>query len=270
MKRPFILSASISEASLGDPHWATKALAAAEAMGIDLLVLGCPDGAPFDAQVIAAWVAARSSGIGIVPMVPAKTSHPFHVARALSAVDFLCDGRSGWMPVSGGAPDGMAEDMVRAAQSLWDGWDADALIIDKASGRYLDTAKVRASHYEGPFFRVAGPVNAMRPPQGHPLLVVDGDALVAVDGIDVALVREGQSVPARKRLLKVTLEADVGALSAQFERGEIDGLHVDLADALVELPLMTMRFADLAGARANGPLRQRLGLALETLATEIA
>ena len=68
----------------------------------------------------------------------------------------------------------MAEDMVAAARSLWDGWGADTLIIDKASGRYLDSSKVRASNYAGPFFHVAGPLNAMRPPQGHPLLVVDG------------------------------------------------------------------------------------------------
>jgi Luciferase-like monooxygenase len=270
MTRHFILSASIADPALGDPQWAAQALDMAEATGLDLLVLGRADAVPFDAQVIAAWAAARSSTVGIVATVPAKTSHPFHVARALSAVDFLCDGRSGWMPVAVDAPEGMAEDMVGAARSLWDGWDADALIIDKASGRYLDTTKVRASHYAGPFFRVAGPVNAMRPPQGHPLLVTDADAPVAVDGIDVALVREGQVLHAKRRLLKVSLESDTAVLAARFAGGEIDGVNVDLADTLAELPLMVSRFAALAGSRATGPLRQRLGLLLETRATEIA
>jgi hypothetical protein len=270
MTRPFILSASIADVALGDPQWAGAVLAAAEAAGIDLLVLGRADALPFDAQVIAAWAAARSSTVGIITTVPASTSHPFHVARALSAVDFLCDGRSGWMPLAGGAPDGMAEDMVGAARSLWDGWGADTLIIDKASGRYLDTAKVRASNYAGPFFQVAGPVNAMRPPQGHPLLVSDADSPVAVDGIDVALVREGQAGGAARSLLKVAFDGDVAAIAAEFAAGTIDGVHFDLGDAMAELAQIGTRFGKLAGPRIGGALRTRLDLPLNPRAMEIA
>jgi alkanesulfonate monooxygenase SsuD/methylene tetrahydromethanopterin reductase-like flavin-dependent oxidoreductase (luciferase family) len=188
MTRPFILSASIGEAALNDPAWAGPVLAAADAAGLDLLMLGRAGEVPFDAQVIAAWAAPRSTRVGIIAAVPAATAHPFHVARALSAIDFLCDGRAGWSPLAGDAPAGMAEDMVGAARSLWDGWGADTLIIDKASGRYLDSSKVHASNYAGPFFRVAGPVNAMRPPQGHPLLVIDGDAPLALGDADIVLV----------------------------------------------------------------------------------
>lgn len=270
MTRPFILSASLADAALGDRQWAGTALAAAEAAGIDLLVLGRADALPFDAQVIAASAAARSSTVGIIATVPASTSHPFHVARALSAVDFLCDGRSGWMPLAGGAPDGMAEDMVGAARSLWDGWGADTLIIDKASGRYLDTAKVHASNYAGPFFQVAGPVNAMRPPQGHPVLVSDADAPVAVGGIDVALVREGQAGNAARSVLKVAFDGDPVALAAQFAAGVIDGVHFDLSDALAELGPIAERFGKLAGVRQGGSLRARLDLPPAPRAMEMA
>lgn len=266
MTRPFILSVSTGDPRLNEPDWARVVLSAAERAGADLFVMGRPDARPFDAQVIVGWAAALAGRIGIVAAVPAATSHPFHIARALSAVDFLSGGRSGWLPLSGGAPDGMAEDMVRAVHSLWDGWGADTLIIDKASGRYLDTSKVGPSNYEGPFFKIAGPVNAMRPPQGHLLLVVDGAEPVAAADADIALVAEGQSLPARRRLLKVAIDADPAELEARFARGEIDGIHFELTDAEAELAQIASRFGHLASPREGATLRQRLGLELQELA----
>jgi alkanesulfonate monooxygenase SsuD/methylene tetrahydromethanopterin reductase-like flavin-dependent oxidoreductase (luciferase family) len=217
-----IVAATISDARLNDPVWAADRLEQAEAAGIDLLILGGPENLKFDPLVLAAWAAPRTRRMHIVATVPASLSHPFHVARALSAIDFLCEGRSGWCPVPAGAPHGMAEDMVAAARSLWDGWGEDTLIIDKASGRYLDSSKVRASNYAGPFFRVAGPLNAMRPPQGHPLLVVDGAFPLALEGADIALVGPDESANAKKVLAKIGLgeAAPEGA----------DGVHYTLAD----------------------------------------
>jgi alkanesulfonate monooxygenase SsuD/methylene tetrahydromethanopterin reductase-like flavin-dependent oxidoreductase (luciferase family) len=217
-----IVAATISDTRLNDPVWAAARLNEAEAAGIDLLILGCPVDLTFDALVFAAWAAPRTRRMHIVATVPAGRSHPFHVARALSAIDFLSAGRSGWCPVPAGAPQGMAEDMVAAARSLWDGWGADTLIIDKASGRYLDSSKVHPSNYEGPFFRVAGPLNAMRPPQGHPLLVVDGALGLALDEADIALLGPGETANARKMLAKIGLgeEAPEGA----------DGVHYTLTD----------------------------------------
>jgi len=217
-----IVAATISDTRLNDPVWAAARLNEAEDAGIDLLILGGPDDLIFDPLVLAAWAAPRTRRMHIVATVPASRSHPFHVARALSAIDFLSAGRSGWCPVPAGAPQGMAEDMVAAACSLWDGWDADTLIIDKASGRYLDSSKVRPSNYEGPFFRVAGPVNAMRPPQGRPLLVVDGAVPLAVDDADIALLGPGESAKAKKMLAKIGI-GDTAPKGA-------DGVHYTLTD----------------------------------------
>jgi alkanesulfonate monooxygenase SsuD/methylene tetrahydromethanopterin reductase-like flavin-dependent oxidoreductase (luciferase family) len=266
MSRAFLLSVSTGDPRLNDPLWARNVLSAAEQAGIDLFVMGRPDARPFDAQVILGWAAAATSRIGIVAAVPAATSHPFHVARALSAVDFLSDGRSGWLPLSGGAPDGLAEDMVAAVCGLWDGWSADTLIIDKASGRYLDASKVRPTNHEGPFFKIAGPVNAMRPPQGHILLVVDGADPVEVADADIALVAEGQSLPARRRLLKAKIDSDAAGIAERFARGEIDGVHFELNDAVADIGLIADRFGHLVEARAGKTLRDRLGLALEEFA----
>jgi alkanesulfonate monooxygenase SsuD/methylene tetrahydromethanopterin reductase-like flavin-dependent oxidoreductase (luciferase family) len=269
MTRPFLISVSISGTAFDDPLRADALLKQAEAAGVDLLVLGRADDLPFDPLVLAAWAAPRSERIGLIATVPAALSHPFHVARALSAIDFLCAGRSGWSPVPGGAPAGMAEDMVGAARSLWDGWDADTLIIDKASGRYLDTTKVRDSNYEGPFFKVRGPVNAMRPPQGHPLLVIDGATGLALDDADIALVAEGEPRPAASRyLVKASLSVDPAELSDRFAAAAIDGVHFALDDPEAGLSAIAECYVALAGQRsAAGTLRQRLGLPLGTSTT---
>ncbi len=272
MTRPFILSAAIADPSLAVPETARTYLEAAEAAGLDLLLFGHAGARPFDAQVLVAWAAPLTSRVGLVATVPASNAHPFHVARALSAVDFLCAGRTGWSVLPEGAPDGMAEDMIGAARSLWDGWGSDTLILDKASGRYLDASKVKASNYEGPFFKVAGPVNAMRPPLGQPLLVLDDAAPLAIADADIALVAKAGAeagAGATKRLLKVTLETSLDAISAAFAAGTIEGVHLTLADPLVELPRMATRFAQLVAANpgAAGNLRERLGLPLAPTAS---
>jgi alkanesulfonate monooxygenase SsuD/methylene tetrahydromethanopterin reductase-like flavin-dependent oxidoreductase (luciferase family) len=168
------LSASFGGLALADPAYAASVLPLAEAAGVDLLVLGTPASLPFDPQVLAAWAAPRLSRMGVVPVVSARITHPFHAARSLSAIDYLSDGLLGWCPVGEGESPAQVADLVRATRALWDGWDADCLIMDKASGRYLDSSKVRASHYQGTHYKVRGPVNAMRPKQGHPLLMCDG------------------------------------------------------------------------------------------------
>lgn len=261
MTRRLILSATLGDARMNDPVWAGAMLAQAETAGLDFVVLGDPVDLRFDPLVLAAWAAPRVSRMGIVAAVPAALSHPFHVARALSAIDFLCDGQSGWMPVPGATPPGLAEDMVAAARSLWDGWDADTLVIDQASGVYLDPAKVRASNHSGPHFTVAGPVNAMRPPQGHPLLVVDGDRAVAVADIDVALVGIAAAPQARLRLANVA-PGELAGIAARFEAGTIDGAHCLLGDGEADL----CRIAEFAAGLARDPapggtLRARLGIA---------
>ncbi|WDF74866.1 LLM class flavin-dependent oxidoreductase [Novosphingobium sp. KACC 22771] len=264
MTRSFILSAGVGDPALAEPATSAQILTAAEAAGVDLLLLGRHDSLPFDPQVIAAWAAPRVSRLGVVPLVSTRIAHPFHVARALSAIDFLSGGLLGWAPVAQGGSAAQLADMVRATRALWDGWDEDCLIIDKEAGRYLDTTKVRPSNYVGTHYSVRGPVNAMRPKQGHPLLVCDAASPFAVPGIDVVIAAEGQAFPAAaRRLLRVEPDIDVAAMAARFEAGEIDGLHVDLAHPLAELGRIGESLSALTrGRAAEGTLRERLGLPL--------
>ena len=55
-------------------------------------------------------------------------------------------------------------------KGLWDGWDDGALLLDKASGRYFDEAKMHVLNHHGRFFKVRGPLNVACMPQGHPVI----------------------------------------------------------------------------------------------------
>ncbi|NBC36000.1 nitrilotriacetate monooxygenase [Novosphingobium sp. FSY-8] len=263
MTHPFILSASVTQAELSDPAWAAPVLAQAQSLGLDMLLLGRA-GAPlaFDAQVIAAWAASQLTTMGVVPVVGTGLGHPFHTARGLSAVDWLAGGMLGWNPA--GPDAAQVADMARAANALWDGWSDDTLIIDKDSGRYLDTTKVIVPDYRGSHYRTRGPVNAMRPRQGNPVLVADADAPFDLAQTDISIAAQGQSAPsARLRLIRVGLDADVAMLAAAHAAGEIAGAHVDLDDAVAQLPQLAAAFAPVIEGRARattGTLRQRLGL----------
>jgi N-acetyl-S-(2-succino)cysteine monooxygenase len=57
---------------------------------------------------------------------------------------------------------------------LWDSWASDASIYDKASAQCFDPAKVRILNHAGKHFRVRGPLNVPRSPQGRPIVVQAG------------------------------------------------------------------------------------------------
>jgi len=68
----------------------------------------------------------------------------------------------------------MAEEFVGVVRGLWDCWADDAIVADRATGRYIDPAKVRALDHAGPHFRVKGPLNIGRAPQGRPVILQAG------------------------------------------------------------------------------------------------
>jgi alkanesulfonate monooxygenase SsuD/methylene tetrahydromethanopterin reductase-like flavin-dependent oxidoreductase (luciferase family) len=61
-------------------------------------------------------------------------------------------------------------------KGLWDSWADDTFPQDKATGRFLDPAKVQVLGHKGKHFKVAGPLNAPRPPQGHPVVFSAGQS----------------------------------------------------------------------------------------------
>ncbi|EOM77881.1 FMN-dependent monooxygenase [Rhodococcus rhodnii] len=144
-----------------------------------------------DPVVLLATIAAATSRIGLIATASTTYSEPYNLARSFAALDHVSGGRAGWNIVTTAAENasanfGFAEhpraddryaraaEFVDAATALWDSWDDDAVVLDKAAGRYVDTARIHTVDADGDHVRVAGPLNAPRPPQGHPVLVQAG------------------------------------------------------------------------------------------------
>jgi len=67
-----------------------------------------------------------------------------------------------------------AREFVDICKGLWDGWEDGAVTADRASGTFVDTAKVRELDHKGQFFAVKGALDLPRSPQGWPVMVQAG------------------------------------------------------------------------------------------------
>lgn len=163
-----------------------------------------------DAALVAARLAPRSEGVGLVPTVTTTHTEPFHVSKALATIDHASHGRAGWqVAVSTGADDAAhvgrrqapdaaaawaeAAEAIDVVSRLWDSWEDDAEIRDVETGRFVDRDKLHYVDHDGVHFAVKGPSITPRPPQGHPVVVVRGDSdaalAVAAEHADVVRVR---------------------------------------------------------------------------------
>lgn len=304
MNPPMILSMQIpAQTPLADPTVAARIGALADECASDLLVLGEPTEscAPpaFESLLVAPWIAARARDFGVVVTVSALHSEPFHVARALSALDFLSHGRCGWHPQSravdwaryGGVGQvepaqyaAKAQDFVAATRSLWDSWDSDALIIDPQSGAYLHSDRVHPNNHRGPYHAVRGPLNAARPSQGHPVLVLSQrdplSACVEPDVLIVDSLRDSKHSSCRELLrvpLGVAAETPLRDWRERLAASGCVGLHLECKDAAADLEwfarTIVPRWREAGLLRPDGvagSLRTRLGLPRPLTASERA
>ncbi|MDE0244402.1 MAG: NtaA/DmoA family FMN-dependent monooxygenase, partial [Gammaproteobacteria bacterium] len=136
-------------------------------------------------------LAAVTQHIGLVATMSTTFNEPYAVARRFASLDHISGGRAGWNVVTSTSSiearnfgfDRImdhdrryerAEEFVDVVRRLWDSWEDDAIIRNAAAGRYFLPDKVHQLDHEGEFFRVAGPLNIGRPPQGHPVIVQAG------------------------------------------------------------------------------------------------
>ena len=94
------------------------------------------------------------------------------MARGFASLDHLSGGRAGWNVVTtayakSGAVFGrqhpphaeryaMAEEFVEACRLLWDSWDDDAFVADKAAGRFVRPGSLHVPDFKGKYFTVEG------------------------------------------------------------------------------------------------------------------
>ena len=197
-------AASASSAALSPRRLAAR-IASAERLGFtaatfDDSPLPVGDVPRWDAVQRAAYAAPLTTALGLVPVAHVAYSEPFHVATQLASLDWASNGRAGWIAAASGTAREAAaygrealsdeelrrerDDVIEVARRLWDSWDDDAVILDAATGRYLDADRLHYVDFEGESFSVKGPLITPRPPQGQ-LVVV---APAGTTGIDVALV----------------------------------------------------------------------------------
>ncbi len=138
-------------------------------------------------------------------------SEPFTTARQFASLDHLSQGRAGWnvvtSPLEGSAknfsraqhPDHalryrIADEYLQVVKGLWDSWEEDAFVRNKETGQFFDKNKLHTLDHHGDFFKVAGPLNIARTPQGRPIIFQagasdDGKKLAARHADAILLIR---------------------------------------------------------------------------------
>jgi FMN-dependent oxidoreductase (nitrilotriacetate monooxygenase family) len=144
-----------------------------------------------------AALSTSTNHIGLGATVSTTYSDPFSVARVFASLDHISNGRAAWNAVTTANaataanfgtthPDHarryeMADEFLTVVKGLWDGWSDEAIVADRSSGLYIDPAKLRAIDHEGAFFKVKGPLNIGRSPQGHPVVLQAGGSEAGQD-----------------------------------------------------------------------------------------
>jgi len=144
---------------------------------------------PFNAlepTVVLASVAAATSHVGLVATASTTYNEPYNLARRFASLDMVSRGRAGWNVVTTadaaagrnfgfagasehGARYARAREFTELVHALWDSWEDDAFVGDKAGGRFVDTGKVHAIRHRGAHYAVEGPLTVPRSPQGRPV-----------------------------------------------------------------------------------------------------
>lgn len=144
-------------------------------------------------RLLLAAMAVATERIGLVATSSTTYEEPYNLARDFASLDVLSHGRAGWNVVTSadlaaGANFGYetapthAERYARAREflevvlDLWGAWDEDAVLADKGSGVFADPRLIRTTDHRGEHFRVRGPLNVGRSPQGHPVVVQAGSS----------------------------------------------------------------------------------------------
>ncbi|MFC0436967.1 LLM class flavin-dependent oxidoreductase, partial [Kutzneria buriramensis] len=210
----------------------------------------------------AAFIAASTTTLGIVPTVSTTYAEPFHVSSQLASIDHVSVGRAGWLVGLSTAREAArawgrslvedsareARDSTRAVRDLWDSWEDDAVIRDVATSRYLDRDRLHYIDFVGETFSVKGPAIVPRPPQGQ-LVVFAPEGLLPVELVDVTLTNGTARAVTPLTFTEIEVALDtpeatavqrIADLGPWPERGRIR--HAGSADGLVRL------LTDLAGA----------------------
>jgi len=154
---------------------------------------GDQDATRLDPLPILGAMSARTKHIGLGATRSTSYDQPYHIAREFATLDHISGGRAAWNVVTSmndaeaqnfGVDQHLehdkrydrADEFIEVATKLWDSWDEDALVLDKASGVYADPSKVHYLDHRGAWYKVRGPLNIPRSPQGKPVIIQAGSS----------------------------------------------------------------------------------------------
>jgi FMN-dependent oxidoreductase (nitrilotriacetate monooxygenase family) len=157
-----------------------------------------PDAPPtglarFEPLTLLSYLAGFTRHIGLAATVSTTYGEPYHIARFFGSLDHLSGGRAAWNVVTSSSSKAAfnfsqdaplehdqryerAHEFVEVVKGLWDSWERDAFVLDKAAGVFFDKSKLHTLHHQGKYFSVQGPLNVPRPPQGHPIIIQAGSS----------------------------------------------------------------------------------------------
>ena len=161
-------------------------------------------------------LSAVTKHIGLVATMSTTYAEPFSVARFFASLDQISHGRAGWNLVTS-LTDAEAKNFGRETHAahadryiharefaqvvlgLWDTWEDDAMVYDKATGVYLDPDKLHFLNHKGSHFSVRGPLMVQRSPQGRPVVVQAGGS------------EDGRQLAAETAEVIFTVQQEIGA-----------------------------------------------------------
>jgi FMN-dependent oxidoreductase (nitrilotriacetate monooxygenase family) len=197
----------------------------------------------FEPLTLLGALAATTRRLGLVATASTTYSEPYNLARAFASLDHLSRGRAGWNVVTSASAAAagnfgrddtpphdtryeMAIEFVDVVKGLWDSWEAGARVLNRETGQYYDRSKVHILDHQGKYYKVRGPLNASRPPQGQPVIVQAGSS------------SSGQELAARFAEIMFTVQHDIG---------EAQKFYADMKSRVVSLGRSPDHFKILPG-----------------------
>lgn len=128
-----------------------------------------------DPLVIAAAIVSVTRHLGLAVTASTSYGQPFDLARQLSTLDLLSNGRAGWNIVTSYLPSAaqnfglqnqldhdqryeVADEFLEVCYKLWQrSWDDDAVLLNRETREYADPAKVHRIDHRGAHYSVRGP-----------------------------------------------------------------------------------------------------------------
>jgi len=236
----------------------TKIASAAEAAGLHFLYFGdwLATSAEYeytDPYLLAriepfaaiGYLAAITTRIGLIATVNSAHSEPYSAARSAASIDLLSNGRVGLVVTSGSErrsaanfgwskvnPDSdriaSAAEFIEVLRGLWDSWQDDAFVADVEAGKLIESSRLHTLAYRGTYQSALGPLNVIRPPQGHVPVGLVGSAENARDlaarAADFSFITAGT--------LASTIDSYSTAKEATAAAGRDPADHVLLASIL--------------------------------------